>query len=168
MQTKTCCFFGHRKIEADEELVKKLYETVEKLIVEERVETFLFGSKSQFDYFCYKAVSKLKEKYPTIKRVYVRADYYITEDYEEFLLEKYEETYYPEKAANAGRAVYVERNYEMIDKSAFCIIYYKEDYALPLKKRWKGSPLTYQPKSGTRVAYEYAKRKKKTIINIVE
>ena len=99
----------------------------------------------------------------------MRAVYYdISEDYEKFLLKNYEETYYPKKAANAGRAVYVERNYEMIDKSDFCIIYYKEDYSLPLKKRWKGSPLTHQPKSGTRVAYEYAKRKKKAIINVID
>ena len=45
----TCCFFGHRKIEVTDELVNQLKEIVEDLIVEKKVDTFLFGSKSQFD-----------------------------------------------------------------------------------------------------------------------
>lgn len=60
--TKKCCFFGHRKINKTDELVNKLTETIEKLIVENGVGTFLFGSKSQFDDLCYEIVSELKEK----------------------------------------------------------------------------------------------------------
>ncbi len=69
---KSCCFIGHRKIEENEELIQKLYSIVEELIVEEKVETFLFGSKSQFDHLCYEIVKELKQKYNDIKRVYVR------------------------------------------------------------------------------------------------
>ena len=43
---KTCCFFGHRKINETEELKNRLYEIIENLIVNEKVDTFLFGSKS--------------------------------------------------------------------------------------------------------------------------
>ena len=44
----TACFFGHRKINETEELKSKLIEIIEKLIVDEKVDTFLFGSKSRF------------------------------------------------------------------------------------------------------------------------
>ena len=60
---KACCFFGHRKIDETEELKNNLCGIIENLIVNENVDTFLFGSKSQFDDFCHKTVTELKEKY---------------------------------------------------------------------------------------------------------
>lgn len=153
MKEHTCCFFGHRTIDETEELKLKLNEIIEKLIVEKQVDTFLFGSKSRFNSLCFELVTKLKEKYPHIKRVYVRAEYpHISEQYKNYLLENYEDTYYPKKIINSGRAVYVERNYEMINNSQFCIFFYDEKY----------SPTTR--KSGTKIALEYAKKKKKEII----
>ena len=70
----TCCFFGHRKITETDELKSNLYSEIEKLIINEKVNTFLFGSKSQFDDLCHTIVTELKEKYPHIKRVYVRVN----------------------------------------------------------------------------------------------
>ena len=122
MKDKTCCFFGHRKINETKELKSKLVEIIEKLIVEKQVDTFLFGSKSQFNSLCQETVTEIKEKHPYIKRVYVRAEYpYINEQYTNYLLESYEDTYYPEHIRSSGRAAYVERNYEMIDNSYYCI-----------------------------------------------
>ena len=150
----TCCFFGHRKINETEELKVQVYEVIERLIVDEKVDTFLFGSKSRFDSLCLELVTKLKEKHPHIKRVYVRAEFPIISDsYKAYLLEQYEDTYYPERIVGSGRAVYVERNYEMIHNSRFCIIYYDEE----------GAPTTR--KSGTKIALEYAIKHKKEIIN---
>ena len=78
----TCCFFGHRKITETDELKSNLYSEIEKLIINEKVNTFLFGSKSQFDDLCHTIVTELKEKYPYIKRVYVRAEFpYIDDSY---------------------------------------------------------------------------------------
>ena len=57
------------------------------------------------------------EKYP-----------YISEHYKNYMLENYEDTYYPEKIVNSGKVAYVERNYEMIDNSQFCIVYYNEQH----------------------------------------
>ncbi|MBR6557901.1 MAG: hypothetical protein IKT70_02710 [Clostridia bacterium] len=45
----TCCFFGHRTIKETEEMKAKLMEKIEKLITDENVDTFLFGSKSRFN-----------------------------------------------------------------------------------------------------------------------
>lgn len=148
----TCCLFGHREIEETAELQQRIYAIVKDLILNEKVDTFLFGSKSQFDDLCHRQVTKLKAIYPHVKRIYVRAEFpVIGETYRAYLLEHYEDTYYPEKVRNAGRAVYVERNREMVNNSQFCIIYYRRDH-LPTSR-----------KSGTKSALEYAYRKNKRI-----
>ena len=165
---KTCCFFGHRKIDETEELKNKLYEIIENLIVNEKVDTFLFGSKSQFDDLCHKIVTDLKEKYPHIKRTYVRSAFqHIPDWYEDSLLQHYEDTYFPEHMENAGRASYVERNQEMINHSKFCVVYYDENYLPPRRKNSRRDLFDYQPKSGTEIAYKYARKKGCEIINIL-
>jgi len=164
-EQKTCCFFGHRKITDEDSLKSKLYEIIENLIIIDNVEIFLFGSKSDFDKLCLNVVTNLKHKHPHIQRIYVRAEYpYISDDYREYLLQSYEDTYFPEQAINAGKAVYVERNYVMIDRSDICVVYYNEDYQPSKRKNSRHDISPYQPKSGTRIAYEYAQKKKKVVI----
>ena len=129
--------------------------------------TFLFGSRSAFDELSWEIVSEFKKEYPFIKRIYVRSVYpYIDKSYEEYLLNSYEETYFPAKLQNAGKSSYVERNYEMIDSSAYCIFYYNENYSVPLKQKNKRTPLFSGAKSGTKIAYEYAIKKGKNVINL--
>ena len=43
---KSCCFFGHRKIDETEELKNNLRGIIENLIVNVKIDTFFFGSKS--------------------------------------------------------------------------------------------------------------------------
>ena len=156
-KSNTCCFIGHRKIEESGELRQRLFEVVEILIIEKKVDAFLFGSKSQFNNLCYEAVSELKEKYPHVKRIYVRAEFpYINDDYLTYLLKSYDDTYYPEKLHGSGRAAYVERNYEMINNSKYCIVYYDE------------SNVPTTRKSGTKIALDYAVKKDKYVIIISE
>ena len=66
---KICSFFGHRKIVITEELKEKVKRVIEDLIVNHNVLTFLFGSRSDFDYLCHLIVTELKGKYPNIKRI---------------------------------------------------------------------------------------------------
>lgn len=157
MKENTCCFFGHRKINKTEELKLKLIKIIENLITERRVDTFLFGSKSQFNSLCLDLVTEIKEKYPHIKRIYVRAEYpHISEDYyKNYLLKSYEDTYYPERILNSGRAAYVERNFEMIDNSHYCIVYYDEESTATNRK------------SGTKIALAYAFKKNKNVIEVL-
>ena len=146
-------FFGHRTINETEGLKLGLYRIIERLITQNNVNTFLFGSKSRFDSLCLEIVTILKEKYPHIKRIYVRAEFpYISEVYKSYLLTFYDDTYYPEKIKGAGRAVYVKRNCEMIDNSRFCIVYYDEKYTPENRK------------SGTKIALDYAIKQEKKII----
>ncbi len=151
MQENICCFIGHRTIIETDEMKKRLLNEIEMLITDKKVDTFLFGSKSQFDSLCLDLVTRLKEKYPHIKRIYIRAEYpVISEDFKEYLLKSYDETYFPEKIIGAGKASYVKRNYEMIDKSNYCIFYYMQ----------------LNRKSGTKIALDYAIKREKKIIFI--
>lgn len=160
-------FIGHRKIQNSELLTEQIKRTVLNLIDEKQVDTFLFGSKSDFNSLCLEVVTELQKERPQIRRIYVRAEYpYISKDYEDYLLESYDATYIPENVINAGKAAYVERNYHMIDKADLCIFYYDENYKPPLKPATRGRITREQPKSGTKVAYEYAIRQQKEIINL--
>ena len=129
------CFIGHKKIQNANELIPLLKTTIIELI-SKGATTFLFGSKSQFNDLSWEVVTWLKVEYPFIKRVYVRSAFqYINELYENHLLEYYEETYFPPKLENAGKYSYVERNYELIDNSTFCVFYYDENYVNSLKEK---------------------------------
>ena len=153
MENYTCCFLGHRTVNETDELRTKLTDTVEKLITQENVDTFLFGSNSRFDRLCLELVTRLKEKYPRVKRIYVRAEFpCISDDYLAYLLKSYDDTYYPAQLHGAGRASYVERNYEMINNSTYCVVYYDNSRA-PAARR-----------SGTKIALDYALKKGKEII----
>ena len=142
---KSCSFFGHRDTEQTEELKQKVRETVERLIVEEDVDTFLFGSRSKFDELCHIVVAELKEKYPHIQRIaylckhesgclvgegakmkqqikqLTGRDVYVPE---------YEDIKKSDRVNSAGRAAYVERNYWMIDESNYAIIHINKNYSL--------------------------------------
>lgn len=153
MKTNTCCFFGHRTIDNPDIISPLLCDIIEDLILNKNVDTFLFGSRSQFNDFCLNLITKLKEKYPHIKRIYVRAEYpYIDEQYKDYLLQRYEDTYYPQEIVGTGKTVYIKRNYEMINNSQFCVVYYDENRTPPIGK------------SGTKTALDYAKKTGKQII----
>lgn len=159
------CFIGHRTIQKNEELIFSLRQTIIELI-NKGVDTFLFGSMSEFDDLSWEVVTGIREKYPHIKRVYVRATYqHIDKSYENYLLKSYEETYFPTNIENAGKGSYIERNYEMINRSAYCIFYYNKDYVAPITQR-QNMITTFERNSGTKIAYDYAIKRNKTIINL--
>ena len=174
------CVIGHRNIEITEELQKEIYLYIEYLIKKENVGTFLLGSRSDFDSLCHGIITELKEKYPYIKRIKYtcRSESVVLESerakweeiYSSFkkrevhLLGVEEEFEYSTKYVS-GKASYVERNQAMIDDSDFCLFYYNENYNPPQRKISKRSTEFYQPKSGTAIAFKYAKRKNKIIKN---
>ena len=82
------------------------------------------------------------------------------------MLQRYEETYYPDGILKAGKSSYVERNCEMINKSKFCIIYFDKNYLPPRRRKKNSDLIDYQPKSGTKIAYDYALKKQRKIINM--
>ena len=47
----------------------------------------------------------------------------------------------------------------MINHSKFCVVYYDENYLPPRRRNSKSDLTDYHPKSGTKVAYDYAVEK---------
>lgn len=45
------CFIGHRKISVNETFISQLKTRIEELIAHQNFDTFLFGSRSEFDRF---------------------------------------------------------------------------------------------------------------------
>ena len=178
-----CCFIGHRKIIETQELKQRLQKTIENLIKENNVKTFIFGSRSEFDFLCHKIVSNLMNIHPIIERVVYTCKSELAvlkEDKAELeqifsnafkqniTLCEYEKEIEHKTKFTSGKASYIERNKAMIDDSDFCIFYYDKNYK-PQKRRLKISDVfEYQPNSGTALAYKYATSKKKNIINLFE
>ena len=92
----------------------------------------------------------------------MRAEFpYIDDVYKSYLLEKYEDSYYPERIKNAGKAIYIERNREMINNSSYCITYY-------IPHRRTAGIKECKPVSGTEYAYYYAQKKGIAIFNVTK
>lgn len=178
---KVCSFFGHRKIQDKEIIIASLKEKIENLIINQNVDTFLFGSRSDFDSLCHSIVTDLKEKYPHIKRIAYTCrsesctlesertyweEIYSNFHKEEVTLLGFEEEREHKTKWDSGRASYIERNQAMIDDSDYCIFYYDENYKPEMRKYSKRSFGYYQPKSGTALAYKYAMQKKKKVVRI--
>jgi len=179
---KRCCFIGHRTLEVTDELISRLKQEIEILILS-GVTHFLFGTRSEFNSLCHKIVSDLKQSYPQIVRIAYTTFHECVvlqnevEKYERMMtrfwkrdvhLEGYEEEITSEALRKSGRATYVERNQTMIDDSDFCIFYYDENYRpqrRELSHKYLNKVLS-SAQSGTALAFRYALSKNKRIINV--
>ncbi len=175
------CFIGHRTVSDAEQVLQRLLDAVSSLI-EQGADTFLFGSRSKFDFLSWEAVTQLKEEHPNLKRVNYSAPHETVytskeerEESEEFFskmmkrevhFKDFEENVPSQKSLNANKNTYIMRNQEMIDHSDVCVFYYDKNYLPPKKKRAKRFVVADQPKSGTAIAFAYATQKKKQILNL--
>ncbi len=151
--SKNCSVFGHRDIEITPELEEKLYTTFKKLIGEGCV-NFYFGGFGMFDWLCHKVITRLKQQYTYINRIYCLSDErYLkiskrpkvlkNEDYEEFV-------YLPLVNDWWYKRIYF-RNCAMIDLSDIVVFY-----------------VINKENSGAYKAMNYAKRVKKEYINLAD
>lgn len=175
------CFIGHRAVNDANQVKIRLIGTVSSLI-NEGADTFLFGSRSDFDSLCWEVVTKLQEQFPHLKRISYNTPHETAftskeerESYEKFFSQMtkreihytdYEEAVRSEKSLNANKNAYIMRNQEMIDNSDVCVFYFNKDYLPPKRNASSRFLPDYQPKSGTAIAYAYAVQKKKQIYNI--
>ena len=150
----TVCFVGHADFNNVPNIEEKLKSMLDFMISEYLCSTFIFGSKSAFDDFCWKIVNDLKKKYPNIILVNFACKH------EHPLLRKnahgqkcFDKIVRPINR-DVGKYVYIERNKAMIDERDFCVFFYDENHQSKSRN------------SGTKIAYEYAKRKNKRISNL--
>lgn len=137
-----CSFFGAKNGRCAEEAYPAVKTVVEKLITADGVNVFLFASQSEFELLCLKAVNELKNTFPNIRRLYVRAERgYVNDECKEFVASNYDDTFCPFEST-------AKRNYYMIDNSGYCVFGNKKE-------------------SGTKRAYQYAVKKKKHVIDLM-
>ena len=180
MDGKVCCFIGHRKIEKSLELKQRVEETIKDLIQNKCVNTFLFGSRSEFDDLCHSIVTELQKNNPQIKRIMYtcRSEYACMKEEKEereriaravtkrhITYKDYDGSIMSDRLWSAGKASYVERNQDMINASDYCVFYYNENYQPPKRRQSKRDVSEYQPKSESKLAFEYANKKKQSIAN---
>ncbi len=153
---KSCANFGHREIKVDKNLLLKLRDYIELLVIKEGITTFIFGSKSMFYEYCWIAINIL---IPYLKRIVLDCQHEHSlklEDIDSFENQiYYDEVLKSNRSINAGKYTYINRNYEMIDVSDVVLFYYNKEY---VPKR--------NTRSGTSLAYQYAKQKNKRIYNL--
>ena len=138
----TVAFCGHREICRNEIIVEKLYDVVERLI-HNGANEFLLGGYGDFDMLAAVTVNELKSKYPDIKSVLVIP--YLNR---EFDMNLYDDTVYPPLENVPLIYAMPKRNEWMVRNCDILIAY--------VIQSWGGAATTI----------EYAKRKKKKIINI--
>lgn len=170
MRTKSCCFIGHRKVEITDELIDSIYSTAEKLILNHNVTLFNFGSKSTFNDICHSVVTELKSKYANLIRTAycTKSEYACLESERESqektiskILDKdirllgFERRVTPEILLKSGKASYIKRNEIMINDSDYCVFYYDINAS-------RNSIV----QSGTELAYKYAMKQNKTVVNL--
>lgn len=145
---KACCFFGYRYLyDNDGNLFELLVKEIERLI---KFNEFVFDGYGEFDVLSYKAVKKLKEKYPDIETVYIQAYYKHEDERMAFLSKQYNAVVYPAIGDKPKKFAITYRNQAIIDGLDFCVFYVKRNYG------------------GALQATQYAKRKKKASVNLAE
>lgn len=150
---KVCSFFGHRDIVITEELKIKTKNIIENLI-KNCYAAFYFGGFGDFDNLCWEIVSELKNKYPSIKRIFCVADPRLTKiskcpswlNYQNF-----EDIVYLDLNFDYWYTRIYYRNCEIIKQSDMILFY-----------------VTDTKNSGAYKALQYAKKMKKEYINIAQ
>ena len=174
-EEECCCFIGHRDILSSKKIEEEIHFAVKRLILEEGVKYFFFGDHSDFNILCYKVVVDLQKVYPDIKTIVVPVKgmaILLRNNEEDVIFSQinkwviFDDAIELSNVYKAGKASYVERNKYLVDSCDFCIFFYDENYKPKQRCKYKGG-VQYQPKSGTKIALEYALRKNKKIISIL-
>ncbi|MCM1306180.1 MAG: hypothetical protein NC037_02025 [Bacteroides sp.] len=148
---KTCSCFGHKDVEITDELRAKTAAEIDRAIAD-GVRIFLFGGLSDFDDLCYDIVTEKKNANVqlNIKRIFCfPLDKHLHKPPHWFKRKDYEELTCPKKSYDYWYPSIYFRNIAMIDESDWVLFYAEQ-----------------REKSGAYKAYEYAKKKRKHIVNL--
>ncbi len=142
-------FCGHSDFEAAEKYERYMQTLFTELIGEENVE-FYIGKDGRFDTFALKCVKEYKLTHPATKIIFVTP--YLSKSYSklDFALNNFDEVIYPSLEKVPYRYAIIKRNEWMVNKSDILIAFIEYSFG------------------GAAKTFEYAKRKKKKIINIAE
>ena len=134
-------FIEPMEYERTSQILEKLQDVITKLVVKDCVHIFLFSNAGQFDDDCYTVVSKLKKRYPYIERHYYHGGCDYDNGYVDWMSEFYDFVHFSAKGLVISSHL---RNCIMIDLCDVVVT------------------------CGAISTVEYARKKKKRIINLIE
>ena len=141
---------GHRRYAVTSEIEHIIYEQLE-MLINQGADKFCFAFKGAFFDVCHNALTEFKEHYD-FKRVYYRAIYPDGKDaIADYLAKLLEQRYFDESIGKRGVDDINKRNRFMIDDCDVLLTLYDE----------------HIEKSATAYAVNYARKKHKRIINVL-
>lgn len=149
---KICSFFGHRTVDAKENIIELIKTEIYKAI-EFGCTTFFFGGYGEFDDLCYQVLTEVIRERPefNLKRKYcVSQERFLCKKTPYFNREDYDDVVYLVPSFDGWYKSIYFRNCAMIDNSDYVVFYAEE-----------------KKDSGAYKALKYAKKQKdKIIVNI--
>lgn len=121
----TCTFCGHH--DAADNIRPILYASIEKLILENKADTFYVGNHGNFDRMVLSVLREMQKKYHQISYYVVLA--YLPEKKDEFPRYAYNETVLPEGIESTPKRFAITyRNKWMVEQSQYMIAYVKNSF----------------------------------------
>lgn len=142
-----CSFFGHK--DAPSNIYPTLVETINELITNHDIDSFLVGNQGSFDSMVLRALRQLKQEHPHISYNVVLA--YMPTEKQEYDPYEFGETMIPEGLETVHPRYAISwRNKWMVNESEYVVAYVKHSWG------------------GAAKYLELAQKKDKTIVNIAE
>ncbi|MBQ5930151.1 MAG: hypothetical protein IIX02_05095 [Clostridia bacterium] len=143
-------FFGHSNCLFNDDIKKQLKNILLDEIIKNPTCKFYLGGYGDFDGLCLRTLRELKHDFPTIEILFITP--YLDKNYSklEFAKYYYDDVIFPPIESVPRKFAILKRNEWMVEQADLVIAY--------VKYSWGGAAK----------ALEYAKRKKKRIINIAK
>ena len=141
-------FFGHSNCLFNDDIKKQLKNILLDEIIKNPISKFYLGGYGDFDGLCLRTLRELKHDFPTIEILFITP--YLDKNYSKLELAKYyyDDVIFPPIESVPRKFAILKRNEWMVEQADLVIAY--------VKYSWGGAAKTL----------EYAKRKKKAIINL--
>ena len=143
-------FFGHSNCLFNDDIKKQLKNILLDEIIKNPTSKFYLGGYGDFDGLCLSTLRELKHDFPSIEILFITP--YLDKNYSKLELAKYyyDDVIFPPIESVPRKFAILKRNEWMVEQADLVIAY--------VKYSWGGAAK----------ALEYAKRKKKRIINIAK
>ena len=143
-------FFGHSNCLFNDDIKKQLKNILLDEIIKNPTCKFYLGGYGDFDGLCLRTLKDLKNDFPDIELIFITP--YLDKNYSklEFAKYNYDDVIFPPLESVPRKFAILKRNEWMVDEADLVIAF--------VMYSWGGAAKTL----------EYAKRKKKTIINLAE
>ena len=132
MKKYTCCFFGHREINAFREIENKLEILIHKLITEHEYIEFLIGRNGEFDQLVSSVIHRVRKRLDykncslTLVLPYMTAEF---RDNENSFYDYYDEIEISQSASSGHfKSAMQTRNKEMVDRADLVVFYVDHPY----------------------------------------